>query len=157
MLHFTFILILLQSHLVFILIATMIISLFTDNKKRHFMKIVSSLVQGMESEENIKRLISFTDMTSELMMRALIVHYVGGAPIKNVCGGLGIDRGNFARDSKRINAIASEIDAYNETAHPHLSKQIKTMKEEIAAISSDHKSVKWNTPKTKTKGITCKN
>lgn len=120
------------------------------------MAIISSLVQGMESEENIKLLISLTDMTSELMERALIMHYVHGAPSKHICDGLGIAKGNFTRDSKRINAVASKIDKYNETAHAHFSSKIAKIKAEVVSIESK-KSIEWNVPKNKLKGLACKN
>lgn len=98
------------------------------------MDIVSSLVQGFETEENIIMLIGFTDMDSEKMQGALISHYANGASSKIACSLNGVTAGNFSRDKKRIEGVARQIDNYNENAHKHLSAQLKAMKAELIEL-----------------------
>ena len=89
---------------------------------------------GMETEEGIDALLSFTMLSSEGMRRALIRHLVNGWPDSQACLAGPVLTGNFSRDLAKLNAVASKIVAYNEHEYARLGAQLKAMKAELIEL-----------------------
>jgi hypothetical protein len=72
-------------------------------------KLVYALMQGQEHEALITQLLELTQIDSEEVRQALILHYCKGYAATMACMIVDIKASNFSRAKKRLNAVYATV------------------------------------------------
>lgn len=77
-------------------------------------KSTSVLLAGKESEDRIRLLLQLTDISSEDVQDALVMHMKIGASASVACVSYGVAPPNFSRALKRLNEVAGIVESIKE-------------------------------------------
>lgn len=83
------------------------------------------LLSGHESLERVMLLLDLTNVSSKPTVKALTKYLVNGMPAEQVCALYSIDKSNFNRTLKAVNAKAQVVERIKEIDWPQYQQSLK--------------------------------